>query len=139
MLTQNGVDSSSRNFLICGAISACTGVACGAFGAHSLRNTLTPEMLAIFETAARYQMYHAFALMITALSAKQWGTPGISKFKLAGWSFALGTVLFSGSLYLLSVTGERWLGAITPFGAVAFLTGWVMLAWAISNSHKNGT
>jgi uncharacterized membrane protein YgdD (TMEM256/DUF423 family) len=122
---------------MCGAISAGIGVGCGAFGAHSLRNTLTAEMLATFETSARYQMYHAFALMITALAAKQWGAPGISKFRLAGWSFALGTVLFSGSLYLLSVTGERWLGAITPFGGVAFLTGWGALAWAIWSSHKN--
>lgn len=116
-----------RTFLVIGALSAFLGVAAGAFGAHSLRERLTADMLAIFETGARYQMYHAFALIAVAWAQSRW--PG-SLLTTSGWLFVLGTLLFSGSLYLLSLSGVRWLGAITPLGGVAFLGGWLLLAWA---------
>jgi uncharacterized membrane protein YgdD (TMEM256/DUF423 family) len=115
-----------RMFLALGALSALLGVAAGAFGAHSLRERLSTDMLAIFETGARYQMYHAFALIAVAWALTRW--PG-GLLMTSGWLFVLGTLLFSGSLYLLSLTGVRWLGAITPLGGVAFLAGWFLLAW----------
>jgi uncharacterized membrane protein YgdD (TMEM256/DUF423 family) len=116
-----------RNFLLIGALAGFTGVALGAFGAHGLRARLTPEMLAIFETGVRYQMYHALALV--ALSALM---PRLSGYLAvwAGWMFTAGIVIFSGSLYVLALTGVRTLGAITPFGGLAFLIGWALLAYA---------
>lgn len=115
-----------RTFLVIGALSAFIGVAAGAFGAHGLRERLSADLLATFETGARYQMYHAFALIAVALAYTRW--PG-SLLTTSGWLFVLGTLLFSGSLYLLSLTGVRWLGAIAPLGGVAFLGGWLLLAW----------
>jgi uncharacterized membrane protein YgdD (TMEM256/DUF423 family) len=116
-----------RIFLIAGSLSALLGVAAGAFGAHGLRDRLTPDLLAIFETGARYQMYHALALLAVAWAATRW--PGALT-TASGWLFVAGTLIFSGSLYLLSVTGLRWLGAITPIGGVAFLAGWACLMLA---------
>jgi uncharacterized membrane protein YgdD (TMEM256/DUF423 family) len=116
-----------RMFFAIGAISAFIGVAAGAFGAHGLKNSLSGEMLAIFETGVRYQMYHAFALLAVAWAYSRF--PG-SLVTNAGWLFIIGTILFSGSLYLLSLTDTRWLGAITPLGGLAFLGGWLCLAWA---------
>ncbi len=115
-------------FLAVGAISGFIAVAAGAFGAHGLKGQLSPEMLAIFETAARYQMYHALALLAVALGASR-ATPS-PLWSWSGWLFVVGTVLFSGSLYVLSLSGVRWLGAITPFGGLAFLAGWALLAVA---------
>lgn len=114
-----------RLFLLTGALSAALAVAAGAFGAHGLRARLTPELLAVFETGARYQMYHALGLVGVAWAVGRWPQAA-----LAGWLFIVGTVIFSGSLYVLSLTGVRWLGAITPLGGLAFLAGWVALAWA---------
>lgn len=114
-----------RVFFAIGAISACIAVAAGAFGAHGLKNRLDAEMLAVFETGVRYQMYHAFALIVTAWALTRW--PG-HLMESSGWLFLAGTVLFSGSLYLLSLTGQRWLGAITPLGGFAFIAGWLCLA-----------
>jgi uncharacterized membrane protein YgdD (TMEM256/DUF423 family) len=116
-----------RLFWSLGALSACLAVAAGAFGAHGLRARLTPELLAVFETGARYQMYHALGLLAVAWAANRW--PG-GLVGWAGWLFVAGTVLFSGSLYALALTGVRWLGAITPLGGVAFLAGWLCLALA---------
>jgi uncharacterized membrane protein YgdD (TMEM256/DUF423 family) len=116
-----------RLFLTLGAISGLLSVAAGAFGAHALRARLAAEHLATFETAARYQMYHALALVAVAWTANRWPGPLAG---WAGWLFVAGTVLFSGSLYLLALTGVRWLGAITPLGGVAFLAGWACLALA---------
>jgi uncharacterized membrane protein YgdD (TMEM256/DUF423 family) len=116
-----------RVFFAIGALSAFLGVAAGAFGAHSLRDRLSSEMLVIFETGARYQMYHAFALIAVAWAHTRW--PGTLT-TVSGWLFVIGIVIFSGSLYLLSLTGTRWLGAITPFGGAAFLAGWICLVWA---------
>ena len=102
------------------------GVAAGAFGAHGLAKTLTPDSLDTFETAVRYQMYHAFGLLVVGLALAQW--PEASNFfTAAGWAFFIGVCLFSGSLFLLSITGIRWLGAITPIGGVAFVLGWLLL------------
>jgi uncharacterized membrane protein YgdD (TMEM256/DUF423 family) len=115
-----------RLFLGLGCLSAFVAVALGAFGAHGLRSRLVPDMLSVFEIGVRYQMYHALALL--GVGAVGGRLPG-GAVALAGWLFVLGTVLFSGSLYALSLTGQRWLGAITPLGGLAFLAGWVALAW----------
>ena len=114
-----------RLFFGIGAVSALISVAAGAFGAHALRPRLTPELLAVFETAARYQMYHALGLLAVASAITRW--PGALAVR-AGWLFVVGTVLFSGSLYALALTGVSWLGAITPLGGVALLAGWICLA-----------
>ncbi len=116
-----------RLFFALGSASGFVAVAAGAFAAHGLRERLTPEMLEVFETAVRYQLVHALALLAVAWAATRW--PGGAATS-AGWLFLAGTVLFSGSLYALSLTGLRWLGAITPLGGLAFLVGWASLAWA---------
>lgn len=114
-------------FGILGAAFGFLGVALGAFGAHGLKGRLTPEDLAIFETAVRYQMYHALALILVALVI---GKGGAGANTLSGWAFTVGIALFSGSLYLMLLTGQRWLGAVTPLGGLAFLIGWAAMAWA---------
>jgi uncharacterized membrane protein YgdD (TMEM256/DUF423 family) len=115
-----------QTFLILGGILGGLGVSLGAFGAHALKARLTPERLETFETGVRYQMYHALALVLTALVIAQ--SPAASLPPLAGWLFLVGTILFSGSLYLLVISRRRWLGAITPLGGIAFIAGWVCLA-----------
>jgi uncharacterized membrane protein YgdD (TMEM256/DUF423 family) len=116
-----------RVFFGLGALSALLAVAAGAFGAHALRERLVPDMQSVFEVGARYHMYHALGLLAAAWAAARWpGGPAVA----AGWLFVAGTVIFSGSLYLLSLTGHRWLGAITPLGGLAFILGWAALAWA---------
>jgi uncharacterized membrane protein YgdD (TMEM256/DUF423 family) len=116
-----------RTFLLAGAVAGLIAVGFGAFGAHGLRGRLTPEMLAVFETGVRYQMYHALALLlVAALAPRLAGTAGVA-YRAAGWLFVAGIALFSGSLYLLAVTGVTMLGAITPIGGVAFLAGWASL------------
>jgi len=116
-----------RFFFVAGAISAFVTVALGAFAAHALRSRLTPDMLNVFEVGVRYQMYHSLALLAVAWAATRWPE---SSAHVAGWFFLCGIVIFSGSLYVLSITGVRWLGAIAPIGGVAFLIGWLLLAWA---------
>jgi len=116
-----------RVFAALGAISALVAVAAGAFGAHALRDRLAPDMLSVFEVGARYHMYHALALLAAAWAVGRWpGGPAVT----AGWLFVAGTLVFSGSLYLLALTGQRWLGAVTPLGGLAFILGWAALAWA---------
>ncbi|CAN5921779.1 DUF423 domain-containing protein [soil metagenome] len=105
-----------------GALNAAIAVAAGAFGAHGLRERLEPRALEIFETAARYQIYHALAIILCGVIA----TRGANT---AGWLFQAGIVVFSGSLYALALTGVKGLGAITPLGGLAFLIGWAWLAW----------
>lgn len=117
----------TRIFWIAGAILAFLAVGAGAFGAHALRARVAPDLLEVFETGARYNMYHALALLAAGWAAGQW--PGALS-TAAGWLFIAGTLIFSGSLYLLALTGVRWLGAITPIGGVAFLAGWACLALA---------
>lgn len=117
-----------RTFFIMGAVLAALGVAAGAFGAHALRARLAPDLLAVFETGVRYHLIHALALLAVAWAATRW--PG-QLTHTAGWFFLAGTFLFSGSLYGLSLSGVRALGAITPLGGVAFIAGWLVLAWAV--------
>lgn len=117
----------SRIFLILGSMLAMTAVAAGAFGAHALRSRTTPELLAVYETGARYQMYHALGLLILAWVASRWPSPLITA---AGWLIFAGALIFAGSLYLLTLTGVRWLGAITPIGGVCLIAGWGSLALA---------
>lgn len=112
-------------YVLAGA-AGFVGVALGAFGAHALKARLSAEMLAVFDTGVRYQMYHVFALVAAAWAWARWPARA---FALAGWLFIAGIALFSGSLYLLALTGVRWLGAITPLGGLAFLAGWLCLAW----------
>lgn len=116
-----------RTFLLVGALVAGLAVAAGAFGAHGLRGRLTPDMLAVFETGARYQMYHALGLLAVAWVASTRPGPATTA---AGWLFTAGILLFSGSLYALALTGLRGLGAVTPLGGMCFLAGWLALAWA---------
>jgi uncharacterized membrane protein YgdD (TMEM256/DUF423 family) len=116
-----------KTFLLIGALTGFIGVTLGAFGAHALRSRLSPEMLVVFETGVRYQMYHAFAILIVALMLGRMGGWLIST---AGWLFTAGIVLFSGSLYLLALTRVTMLGAITPIGGLVFLLGWACLALA---------
>ncbi len=117
----------NRIFFLLGAVSAFIAVAAGAFGAHALRAKLAPDLLAVFETGARYQMYHALGLFAAGWAAERW--PGGSA-AAGGWLLLAGTILFSGSLYAYALTGVRGLGAVTPFGGAAFLAGWLALAWA---------
>ena len=117
-----------RTFILIAALAGFVGVALGAFGAHGLRGRLTPEMLAVFETGVRYQLVHAVALLaVAALMDRLSGWLIVT----AGWLFLSGMVLFSGSLYLLALTGVTILGAITPLGGLAFLAGWACLAFAV--------
>jgi uncharacterized membrane protein YgdD (TMEM256/DUF423 family) len=116
-----------KTFAGIGSVSAGLAVAAGAFGAHALRARLTPEALGVFETAARYQMYHALALFVVAWTETRW--PG-TVVTAAGWLFVAGTVLFSGSLYTLALSGTRWWG-VTPLGGLCFLAGWSALAFGI--------
>ncbi len=117
-----------RLFFVLAALSAVLAVALGAFGAHALRDRLSADMLQTFETGVRYQMYHALALFVVSFALARFSSAGW--LNVAGWGFVIGTVLFSGSLYLLAGTGVRWLGAITPFGGVAFILGWLCLTVA---------
>lgn len=110
-----------------GALNAFISVAAGAFGAHALKTRLDAYSQGIFETGARYQMYHALALVLIGLLAAVRPTAQVNP---AGWAMLLGIVLFSGSLYALALSGVKVLGAITPLGGVSFLVGWTLFAWA---------
>ena len=114
-----------RALYVCAGIAGFLGVALGAFAAHGLKTSLAPDLLAVFETAVRYQMYHVFAIIAAGWAWARWQHQA---FAAAGALFVAGIVIFSGSLYLLAFTGTRWWGAITPFGGLAFLTGWLCLA-----------
>lgn len=118
---------SQKWLLIIGALMGFVSVAAGAFGAHALKQKLDPEMLSIFEVGARYQMYHALAICLVALVS---APIPLNYVTLSGWLFFGGSVIFSGSLYLLALTGIRMFGAITPIGGVILLLGWLCLAFA---------
>lgn len=115
-----------KNFLLVAAILGFLGVAFGAFGAHGLRNRLSPDMLAVFEIGVRYQMYHVLALLAVTAAIAQFGQARL--LSIAGWSFTAGILIFSGSLYALALTGTGMFGAITPVGGVGLLIGWACLA-----------
>jgi uncharacterized membrane protein YgdD (TMEM256/DUF423 family) len=118
-------DDMKNIFALLGSISALLGVALGAFGAHALKQTLSPAMLAVFETGVRYQMYHSFALLVTAWAVENSRNANFSR---AGWAFVAGIILFSGSLYALTLTDIQGFGLVTPVGGAAFLAGWLLLA-----------
>lgn len=120
-----------RLWIVLGAVNAFLSVAAGAFGAHALKARLAPDLLTIFETGARYHMYHALGLLAIGLVAQARPSPLLSG---AGWAMLAGILLFSGSLYVLALTGVRALGAITPLGGLGFLAGWALLAVAVWRS-----
>jgi uncharacterized membrane protein YgdD (TMEM256/DUF423 family) len=119
-----------KTFFAAGSVLAGLAVAAGAFGAHALSDSLTTERQSTFETAVRYQMYHALALIAVSWAISRWAED-TELLNLGGWLFVAGIVLFSGSLYLLALTGVRWLGAVAPVGGVAFIAGWLALAIAV--------
>ena len=120
-----------RLFFAFGSGFALIAVVTGAFAAHALKSRLSPDMFQTFEVAVRYQMYHALGLIAVAWASTQWSSQLIT---VSGWLFVAGIVIFSGSLYILSLTGVRWLGAITPIGGAAFIIGWGCLLWAAIKS-----
>jgi len=125
---RRGVGSGMANKLVAfGALNGLISVAAGAFGAHALKQRLDARSLEIFETAARYQMFHALAMVLCGVLVARGATT-------AGWVFQAGIVIFSGSLYALALTGTKGLGAITPIGGLAFLVGWALLAWSALRS-----
>lgn len=117
-----------KSLLILGTLNAALAVICGAFGAHGLKARVDSVLLDTWATASDYHLYHALALLLAGVLARQFGAAGIVT---AGWILFAGMVVFSGSLYLLVLTGQRWLGAITPLGGTALIIGWLWLAWAL--------
>ena len=118
-----------KTFLILGAINALLCVALGAFGAHGLKQTLSADMLAVYHTGVQYHFYHAIGLILVGLILHQFTSAKLVK--LSGWLMLTGIILFSVSLYILSLTGIRGLGMITPFGGVAFIVAWALLAYGL--------
>ena len=122
----------AKYFILLGALAGAAGVALGAFGAHALKARLSPDMLAVWQTAVQYHFWHALALV--AIGVVALSLPASTALKWAGWLMVAGLVLFSGSLYVLALSGARWLGAVTPFGGVAWIAAWVLLAIAVLKS-----
>ncbi len=120
------------NWFEIGAIAAAIGVTLGAFGAHALKSRVAEDLLSIFEVGVRYHMYHALALLAVGWAAGRW--PG-NWVNASGWLFVIGILIFSGSLYLMALSGARWLGAITPIGGLCFILGWIALAMAALRSN----
>ena len=116
-------------FIAIAAINGFMAVALGAFAAHGLKARLAPDMLAIFQTGVQYQMYHALAMFGVGFLCMQISDSAL--LRASAWSFLAGIIIFSGSLYILSLSGIRWLGAITPIGGVGFILGWLLLASAM--------
>lgn len=123
------ISSLAKTFLMLGALNAALAVVLGAFGAHGLRKILSPDLLAVYATGVQYHFYHALGLLAVGLIAVH--LPASLWLKLSGWLMIAGIVLFSGSLYLLALTGVRWLGAITPLGGVCYIAAWLALIIAI--------
>ncbi len=124
--------SPSKLFLILGGVNAALVVMLGAFGAHGLKAKLTTEMLAVYQTGVHYHLFHALGLLAIGIVATQ--VADSVWLKWSGWLMLAGIILFSGSLYVLSVSGMRWLGMVTPFGGVAFIAAWIMFVIAIAKS-----
>ena len=127
MNARNARTPNTGPMIAYGALSAGIGVALGAFAAHALRELLPPDAAAMFDTGVRYQMYHSLALLATGLAGKFWGVERPAAFLNAARLFGAGIVLFSGSLYALSLTGRAWIGVITPVGGLCFVAGWLTL------------
>jgi uncharacterized membrane protein YgdD (TMEM256/DUF423 family) len=123
------VPAGAKLFLVLGALLSAAAVALGAFGAHGLKGRLAPEMLTVFQTAVQYHFWHALGVVAVGLAALT--LPDGVWLRAAGWLLALGVLLFSGSLYVLALSGERWLGALAPLGGLAFIGGWIALALAV--------
>jgi uncharacterized membrane protein YgdD (TMEM256/DUF423 family) len=119
--------AAQKTFFALGAFFAFVAVGAGAFGAHALAERIPADRLATFETAARYQMYHALALLAVAWAVDRWAYQSLS---IAGWLFAAGIIVFAGTLYAIALGGPRWLGAITPIGGLCFLVGWILVGAA---------
>ncbi|MGB8855245.1 MAG: DUF423 domain-containing protein [Burkholderiales bacterium] len=126
------MQATTKIFLLLGSVGALLAVLLGAFGAHALKSKINADMLAVFQTGVQYHFYHAFGLLAVGLVATQ--LPESSALKWSGWFMFVGILIFYGSLYLLSITGVRWLGAITPIGGVAFIVAWALLAIAVLKS-----
>jgi uncharacterized membrane protein YgdD (TMEM256/DUF423 family) len=122
----------AKTFLVIGALAGMLAVLLGAFGAHALRTRLTPDMLAVYQTGVQYHFWHALGLLAIALTLAHF--PAAEGLKWAGWLMLAGILIFSGSLYLLAVTGVRWLGAITPIGGIAFILAWALFAYAMGRT-----
>ena len=120
-----------KPFFATGALLGCLAVAAGAFGAHALQTRLAPERLALFELAARYQLMHALALLVTAWAAQRW--PG-GLVHSAGWLFVIGVLIFCGTIYALALGAPRILGAVTPIGGMSLIAAWLLLALAALRS-----
>jgi len=127
---------SAKAFLFLGALACMLAVLSGAFGAHALRGKLTADLLAIYQTAVQYHFWHALGLLAIGIVAIY--LPTSAPLRWAGWLMLAGVVGFSGSLYLLALTGARWLGAITPIGGTAFIVSWALFAFAIAKAPSSG-
>ncbi|MDS4042376.1 MAG: DUF423 domain-containing protein [Candidatus Competibacter sp.] len=123
----------AKIFLVLGGLGMLLAVAMGAFGAHALKKTLAPDLMAIYETAVHYHIYHALGLLVVGLLALH--LPEAVLPRWAGILMVAGLVLFSGSLYVLSLSGARWLGAVTPFGGAAFMAAWLLLAIVVARTN----
>lgn len=123
-----------QSLIAIGCLLAALAVAAGAFGAHMLKAILDPPMLAVFETAVRYQMYHALGIIAVGLAGRLYEAPQIA---LAAWLLLAGVLLFCGSLYAVSLLGIRWLGAVTPVGGLAFIVGWSVFGWRIWRGERS--
>lgn len=123
---------TSKLFLILGGVNAALVVMLGAFGAHGLKAKISAEMLAVYQTGVHYHLFHALGLLVVGLVASQ--IADSVWLRWSGWLMLLGIILFSGSLYVLSVSGLRWLGMVTPFGGVAFIAAWIVFVIAIAKS-----
>ncbi len=119
--------------LVLAAINGFVAVSLGAFAAHGLKSMLGPDLLATFQTGVQYHMYHALAMLAVGILVTQF--PAQTGLRISGYLFMAGILIFSGSLYVLALSGIRWLGAITPIGGVAFLAGWATLAWTMARAQ----
>ena len=118
-----------------GAVSGLLGVSAGAFGAHALRGSLPPDLLQAFETGSRYEIAHALALVLTSFALERSGAGAL---RAAGWLFLIGQILFSGSLYILALTGARPWGAVTPLGGICLMAGWLALGIGLARGRSGG-
>ena len=122
----------AKMILIIAAVNGLLAVAIGAFGAHGLKARLSEDLLVVYQTGVQYHFYHIFALALVGLLLLRW--PETNLLNISAYCFMIGILLFSGSLYVLAITGIRWLGAITPLGGLAFIVGWLLMAVGIYQS-----